>query len=320
MSALDSPSTEARRVAVLAGGESDERAVSLQSGDAVLRALRERGHSATLIDPRDVNLAEVSWHEFDVAFLALHGRFGEDGQVQEFLESVDIPYTGSRPAVSRLAFSKSASKERFHQSGVPTPPYVVIHETDDAAHIQRQAKKLGFPLVVKPDAQGSSLGVGFVRSPEELPRALAECFHYDAFGIMEQEILGTEWTVAMLNERILPVVQIAPQQPFYNYRAKYEDEGTAYLFEFSEPASTVRAVEETGRRACEAVGTTGIARVDIRVDRYRRSWVLEVNTIPGLTNHSLVPKAAAHAGMSLGELCEAAIHSCLAAVPVKPGS
>jgi D-alanine-D-alanine ligase len=299
------------RIAVLAGGESRERNISLESGDAVAKALSERGHIVTRIDPAQIDLATLDWSGFDVVFLALHGTFGEDGHTQQILEELGIPFTGSDSNVSRLAFSKSAAKERFVQNGVPTPSYVLIHVSDCASRIQQQALALGFPLVVKPDAQGSSLGVTIVRTPEELPQALARCFHFDAFGLIETAIDGTEWTLGMLDDMPLPLIQIETGRGFFDYTAKYEDDETQYLFEFAVPTNVVKAVESAGRRAGEALGVRGLARADLRVDRFGQPWVLEVNTIPGMTSHSLVPKAAARMGLSLGALCERAIENCL---------
>ena len=299
------------RIAVLAGGESAERAVSLESGAAVARALRERGHQVTEIDPADTDLTAVEWGNLDVAFLALHGPFGEDGQVQSILEAAGIAYTGSDAAVSRLAFSKSASKERFTQHGVPTPPYVLVHELDDAARVQHEAQKLGYPLVVKPDAQGSSLGVSIIDSPEQLPQALSRCFQLDAFVVVERAIVGTEWTLGLLDDLVLPLIQIETGRQFFDYQAKYEDDETVYRFEFALPTNVIQAIESAGRRAAEALSTRGVVRVDIRLDQLHQPWVLEVNTIPGFTDHSLIPKAAARMGISLGELCERAVQSCL---------
>ncbi len=308
------------RIVVLAGGTSRERNISLESGDAVAKALSERGHMVSRIDPAEIDLTTLDWSGYDVAFLALHGTCGEDGHVQQILEDFDIPFTGSDSTASRLAFSKSAAKERFVQSGVPTPAYVLIHESDSAARIQQQAAVIGFPLVVKPDAQGSSLGVTIVRSPEELPQALARCFHFDPFGLLESAIDGTEWTLGMLDDTPLPLIQIETGRNFFDYKAKYEDENTQYLFEFSVPANLVKEIESVGRRACEALGCRSLSRADLRVDKFGQPWVLEVNTIPGLTSHSLVPKAAARMGLSLGALCERAVYSRLTRVPTKEKS
>ena len=306
------------RVAVLAGGDSDEREISLQSGAAVQQALSERGHLAMHLDPFVVDLAGVDWRQFDVAFLALHGQFGEDGQVQQILEDAGIPYTGSDATASRLAFSKSAAKERFLQFGVPTPEYSLLHSTDDASRIERITNEIGYPLVIKPDCQGSSLGVTIVRSSAGVPAALKHCFEFDSFAVVERAILGTEWTVGLLDELILPPIQIETDREFFDWQAKYEDENTRYLFESNLPAQVVTSIADAARDASRALGTRGISRVDLRVDEAGQPWVLEINTIPGCTSHSLIPKAAARMGIEFGELCELAIRSCLKQRPPHP--
>jgi D-alanine-D-alanine ligase len=308
---LDSRLSRKLRVAVLCGGPSAERVISLQSGAAVARALAGLGHAIYEIDPADVDLARRDWSPIDVAFIALHGKFGEDGQVQQVLEDAFVPYTGSGVAASRLAFSKSASKERFAQHGVPTAPYVLIHESDTPHRILQQAAQLGFPLVVKPDTQGSSLGVSIVRTADNLPAALTRCFHYDAFGLLEQALLGSEWTVGMLDDLALPPIRIETGRAFFDYEAKYEDDGTRYLFDYDVPAEQVERVVETARNACAALGTCGLARVDLIVTQTGVPTVLEVNSVPGLTDHSLVPKAAERAGMSFTELCQECLQSAL---------
>jgi len=308
----------ALRVALLAGGDSDERDISLQSGAAVQAALSSRGHLAIHLNPAVVDLADMDWSQFDVAFLALHGRFGEDGQVQLLLEEAGVPYTGSDAAASRLAFSKSAAKERFAQFGVPTPTYVLIHYADDAARIERLVSLVGYPLVVKPDAQGSSLGVSIVREPRELPAALRRCFEYDSFGVVEEAILGTEWTVGLLDDLVLPPLRIETAREFFDYQAKYQDDLTRYEFGSDWPQADIQRIADTAAEACRALGVKGLARVDLRVDAARQPWVLEINTIPGMTDHSLVPKAAAHVGIDFAELCERAVHACLAGRPQRP--
>jgi D-alanine-D-alanine ligase len=299
------------RVAVLCGGPSAERVVSLRSGAAVVHALRDLGHAVHEIDPAVVELADYDWARFDVAFIALHGKFGEDGQVQQILEDALVPYTGSGVAASRLAISKSASKERFLQHRVPTAPYALIHETDTPHRILRQADAIGLPLVVKPDTQGSSLGVSIVRTADEMPAALTRCFHYDSFGLLEQAIPGVEWTVGMLDERALPPICIETGRDFFDYEAKYEDDKTRYHFDFDVPAEEVERVIQAARNACDALGTCGLARVDLIVDQSGCPQVLEVNTVPGLTDHSLVPKAAFRMGMSFTELCQDCLQSAL---------
>jgi len=308
---LESRLARKLQIAVLCGGPSAERLISLKSGAAVARALAQAGHSVCQIDPAVVDVAGLDWGQFDLAFIALHGKFGEDGQIQQILETALIPYTGSGAAASRLAFSKSASKERFAQHQVPTAPYVLIHESDTAHRIMQQAEQLGFPLVVKPDTQGSSLGVSIVRCPADLPAALARSFHYDSFGLLEQALWGSEWTVGLIDDRALPAIRIETNRTFFDYKAKYEDNETRYQFGFDVPADQVERIIQTARNACSAVGTSGLARVDLIVDQSRGPMVLEVNTVPGLTDHSLVPKAAARLGMSLADLCQECVQSAL---------
>ena len=298
-------------VVVLSGGDSSERTVSLRSGAAVAEALASHGHHVQQVDPAETDLEKFDWSQIDVAFIALHGRFGEDGQVQRLLEEVGIPYTGSGVQASRLAFSKSAAKERMLLHHIPTPPYVLIHESDTAQRIVHNARSLGFPLVVKPDTQGSSLGVSIIATEDELSKALTRCFHLDSFGLLEGAVVGTEWTVGILDGTVLPPIHIQTTRQFFDYAAKYEDDETKYHFEHDVPAETIALIEQTARRACEALGTAGLARVDMILDRYGRPWVLEVNTVPGFTDHSLVPKSAQRMGLSLGELYERCLVSAL---------
>ncbi|MAG92397.1 MAG: D-alanine--D-alanine ligase [Planctomycetaceae bacterium] len=304
-----------QRIAVLLGGDSAEREISLQSGAAVVSALSAGGHDVVSIDPRDVALSEFDWSKVDVAFLALHGGAGENGEIQAVLDAAGVCYTGSGAAASRLAFSKSAAKERFFQWNVPTPAYVLIHEADDDAQIHKRAHAVGFPLVVKPNSQGSSLGVTIVRTPEELPHALLRCFHLDSFGVLEAAVSGTEWTQAVLDEELLPLIQIQTHRSFFDYDAKYADGATGYQFDFTLPRNVEASIRSAALGAVRSLDVAGVARVDLMLDQFSRPWVLEVNTIPGLTDHSLVPKAAARKGWGLGQLCEAAVQSALASQP-----
>ncbi len=306
------------RIAVLAGGDSDEREISLKSGMSVEAALAKRGHRVLQLDPAIVELSGVDWSHFDVAFIALHGRFGEDGQVQQLLDEAHVPYTGSNALASRLAFSKSAAKERFLQSGVPTPAYSLIHYTDDLERIQRKAAGIGYPLVVKPDTQGSSLGISIVRSPDQLSSALKLCFQFDGFGIIETMIEGTEWTVGLIDAELLPAIQIETDQEFFNWQAKYEDNDTRYLFDADFPPGVVEKIELAAQRACHAVGTAGLARVDLRLDELHQPWVLEINTIPGFTDHSLLPKAAARRGIDFPALCDRIVQASCRVHPPAP--
>ncbi len=239
-----------------------------------------------------------------MAFLVLHGEFGEDGQVQTILESFSIPYTGSNARSSRISFSKSATKARLLLAGITTPDSVVIHQAETEELLTRKAQTLGFPLVVKPDAQGSSLGVSVVFEESELSSALDRCFELAPFGLLETYIPGSEWTVGLWNETPLPPICIETPHGFYDYAAKYTDEKTQYHFEADVPGLTLERLKQIAVQVGKTLGTTGIARVDFRLDQNLAPWVLEVNTIPGMTDHSLIPKAAAKIGFPFPELCE----------------
>lgn len=306
------PNDQLLRVAVLSGGNSAERTVSLQSGLAVVQALRAAGHNVSQIDPARKELPRVDWSEFDCVFIALHGSFGEDGQVQTILEEAGVPYTGSDARASRIAFSKSAAKHRLMESGVPTPESSLIHVNDDIANIREKAAAIGYPLVVKPDAQGSSLGVTIVDDPAHLDAAVNACFQLDEFGLIEAAVIGSEWTLGLLDDTPLPLIKIETDRGFYDYRAKYQDDATRFLYEFEITAEEADTITTVGQQAAAAIGIRGVARVDIRVDENRKPWVLEINTIPGFTDHSLVPKAAARAGIEFVELCDRIVRSIVA--------
>ncbi len=303
--------TDSLHLAVLSGGSSRERPVSLKSGEAVTRALRARGHQVRCIDPAETDTELCDWSDTDVAFIALHGEFGEDGQVQQILEDLRVPYTGSGPLASKLAFRKSSAKERFASRDVPTPSSVLVHQSDSSERLQEIAAGLGYPLVVKPDASGSSLGVTLVRHPDDLVSATSRCFAEGPFGLFERAIIGSEWTLGVLDDEPLPLICIRSPRNFYDYTAKYDDDATQYIFDAGLPPETMQAITDTGLRASGAIGTRGLARVDLMLDASGRPWVLEVNTVPGFTDHSLVPKAGERRGWDLGELCERAVVSCL---------
>ncbi|MBL9124819.1 MAG: D-alanine--D-alanine ligase [Planctomycetaceae bacterium] len=299
-------------IAVLAGGDSAEREVSLESGRMVARALRGAGHRVRLIDPANVPLAEVPWRRYRACLLALHGGAGEDGRVQAELERLGVPYTGSGPAACRLAMSKSASKERFWQAGVPTPDAVLAHASDPLEQLACKFTPLGFPLVIKPDGQGSSLGVSLVRHPDELVSAVFQCQRYEPYILAERYVAGREFTVGVIDREPLPVIEIVHDREFFDYDAKYELPSTRYRLDQHLPRRLTERITAAAVAATAALETAGACRVDLRLDDDLQPWVLEVNTTPGMTDHSLLPMAARAAGLSLAELCEHMIHTALA--------
>lgn len=304
------------RVAVLAGGESAEREVSQRSGAGVAAALCECGHQVTLVDPAIQSVGKLNWDDFDVCFIALHGGAGEDGRVQAELARLGVPYTGSGPEACRLAMSKLASKQRFLAEGVPTPRYVLVGADDRLASIARRVSDLGYPLVLKPDDQGSSVGVTIARDSAELPIALAKSRRFGGSVLAETLVIGREFTVAMLDDRPLPLIEIVSPEPVFSYDAKYNSSLTEYKFDFALDDASRGAIEQAAIGAVRALGATGLTRVDVMLDRQAFPWVLEVNTIPGMTARSLAPLAAARAGLEMPSLCDHLVKRCLAAAGV----
>lgn len=302
------------RIAVLAGGESAERDVSLASGHAVTLALAAAGHATEIIDPSITDLAHVPWSAFDVCFIALHGGAGEDGRVQSLLESLGVDYTGSGPAASQGAMSKSAAKKRFAEAGVPTAEFVVFDEPADFQPERFRLTDLGFPLVVKPDRQGSSIGVSFAGNKAELSARVSAARQFDSRVLVERWIDGREFTVALLGRQPLPLIEIITPRGLFDYEAKYESALTEYRFEHGLREAVAERITATAVAAAEAIGTTGLVRVDLIVDRAGQPWALEVNTVPGLTDHSLAPEAAARAGLDMTELCQWMLDDALARV------
>jgi D-alanine-D-alanine ligase len=301
------------RVAVLAGGDSPERDVSLRSGQSVVAALASAGHRAALADPAQTALEDIAWADFDACFLALHGGAGEDGRVQQELERLGVPYTGSGPQACRLAMSKIASKKRFATRGVPTPPYELLAEQDPPAEVARRVAHLGYPLVVKPDAQGSSVGVAIADDCVDLPRALALAQTFGGACLAERLVAGREFTVAVLDDVALPTIEIVTPERVFSYDAKYHSSLTEYRFDFPLPPRQRDSLRDAAVAAVRALGTSGLVRVDLMLDHDGRAWVLEVNAIPGMTVRSLAPLAAARAGIDMPELCEMLVRRCLVA-------
>jgi D-alanine-D-alanine ligase len=294
---------QSRRIGVLLGGLSSERDVSLRTGEAVLAALRDRGHDVVPIYvDRDIDVA-LRQERIDVAFIALHGRWGEDGSVQGLLEMLGIPYTGSDVLASALAMHKGKAKELFRLHNLPTPAYYTLRAAD-AADLASRHGDFGVPCVVKPIREGSSVGVAIVRTPAELGPAVERALCFDDELLVERFIEGKEVSVAILDDRALGAVEIAPRAGFYDYANKYTRGATDYFVPPRLSPERYRGVLSQALRAHTALGCAGATRVDMMVSDSGNEFVLEVNTVPGLTPTSLLPKIADAAGISFGELCE----------------
>ena len=302
---------EPLKVAVLYGGDSPEREISLESGRCVADALATAGHRVSLMDPAEKPIEKIAWQRFDGCFLALHGGAGEDGRVQSQLEQLGVPYTGPGPAACRVAMSKSASKERFYQAAVPTLPYVLLAVGEPLEECLARVAPLGYPLVVKPDGQGSSLGVLRVDRPEQLAGAVRHAGEYDPFCLVEPFVAGREFTVAVWDEQPLPTIEIVTPRRWFDYDAKYAAPTTQYRLDPPLPEQAARQITEAALAAAQALGTTGMVRVDLLLPENGQPVVLEVNTTPGMTSHSLVPMAARHAGLDMPELCDLLIRQAL---------
>ncbi|MCY1291127.1 D-alanine--D-alanine ligase [compost metagenome] len=287
------------RVAVLFGGKSAEREVSLKSGNAVLEALQAAGVDAFGIDVGDDFLQRLAGERIDRAFIVLHGRGGEDGSMQGLLECAGIPYTGSGILASALAMDKLRTKQVWHSLGLPTPRHAVLASVDDCC---AAAAELSFPLIVKPAHEGSSIGMAKVSDVDELIAAWQAASRYDSQVLVEQWIHGPEFTIAMLRGEVLPPIRLGTPHIFYDYEAKYLADDTQYLIPCGLDAAREDELKELTRRACEAVGVQGWARADVMQDAEGRFWLLEVNTVPGMTDHSLVPMAARAAGLDFQQL------------------
>lgn len=284
-----------RKVAVLLGGPSSERAVSLRSGAAVAQALRERGYEVAEVRVgADRSFAVPPGTE--VAFVAMHGQFGEDGTIQALLRKQGIPHTGSSPEASARAFDKSQSKPVIAAAGIPTPPYEFLREGG--------WRTLPLPVVVKPVRQGSSVGISRVFREEDWAAALAAALGYDEIALVEEFIPGRELTVGVVGDVVLPVVEIVAPDDFFDYRAKYTDGVARHLIPAPIPEETAQACRQAAQATFRALGCSGMGRVDIRLRPDGKIFVLELNNIPGFTAVSLLPDAARAHGWSFPDLCE----------------
>ena len=315
-------------VVVLAGGPSAEREVSLASGQVVARALANQGHAARTADigPDDWSVLD---DDFDVVFPALHGTFGEDGQLQRALEQRGIVYAGSDSASSALAMDKYAAKQQFFKAGLMTPEAVLIKAdgvlaaqpaiqnvgqaaskttSQTARSVARQVeqaiRQVGLPCVVKPNSQGSSIGVVLADDAATARQAVAETIARYGDCLIEQLIVGRELTVGILGSRALPVLEVRTERCFYDYQAKYADDRTEYFFDIDLSADQLRGVQADAQRAFGALRCRDFGRVDMILDAAGGDYILEVNTIPGFTDHSLLPKAAGRVGLSMAQMCD----------------
>ena len=296
------------RVAILAGGPSSEREISLRYGTAVYKALVREGIDVFFIDVRDNIYDIIKSEKMDVAFLALHGKFGEDGTVQKILESAGIKYTGSGARSSALALDKIASKELFVKNHVPTPGYLVVSKRDLRPG---ELDKLKMPVVVKPQFEGSSIGLTVVKDRPELEEAVNKAFEYGPNVLVEKYVSGRELTVGILNDKPLPVIEIVPKSKVYDFKAKYVDPDTQYLVPAPIREGEKALAQSLGLRSHEVLGCRSFSRTDMILDETGNIFVLEVNTIPGMTERSLLPKAAAAVGVSFGKLCVKLIEDAL---------
>lgn len=293
------PTPSFGKVAVLLGGRSAERDVSLKSGAMVLQALRLRGVDAHPFDPKERSLATLVTEGFERVFIALHGRYGEDGTVQGALELLGLPYTGSGVLASALAMDKWRTKLVWQALGIPTPAHRILEAATDWAAV---VAELGLPLMVKPACEGSSIGISKVTSSEQLEPAYHLAARYDALVLAEQFIDGDELTGAILDDSALPLIRLETPRVFYDYEAKYHASDTRYLVPSGLPQAQEEALQALALQAFRAVGAEGWGRVDLMRNRAGQAFCLEVNTIPGMTDHSLVPMAARARGIAFDEL------------------
>ena len=292
--------TEFGRVAVMLGGHSSEREVSLDTGAAVLEALQSKGVDAHPWDPAENSMTEFAAAGFDRVWIALHGPGGEDGALQGLLQWLEIPYTGSGVMASAIAMDKVRSKHLFRAAGIPTPDYSVVKSRDEASVA---AEKVGFPLIIKPSGQGSSVGMSKVFERAELNEAVEIALQYGDTALLETCVAGDEFTVAVLQGRALPSIRIVTPRVFYDYRAKYESDRTEYICRGTETDEEEAVYAELAVAAFDELGCAGWGRVDFMTGADKQPLVLEVNTVPGMTSHSLVPMAANREGIDFEELC-----------------
>jgi D-alanine-D-alanine ligase len=298
------------KVAVLLGGKSAEREVSLDSGTAVLEALLRSGVNAEAFDPQTRSVTELVG--YDRAFIVLHGRGGEDGQIQGALEWLNIPYTGTGVQGSAIGMDKVKTKQVWQGSELPTAPYRIVSKDSD---LQDVVDSIGLPFIIKPVHEGSSIGMSKVEKMEDFAAAMAKASVHDAVVMAEKWITGREFTIVILNGQALPVIRLQPPADvaFYDYEAKYQRNDVEYGIPCGLTADEEQRLQALCLRAFQAVGASGWGRIDAMQDEQGQFWLLEVNTVPGMTSHSLVPKAAQAVGYSFDALCVAILEQTLTA-------
>jgi D-alanine-D-alanine ligase len=297
------------KIAVLAGGIGEERDISLQSGNCVAKALKEAGLNVIVADITPGNLDILEDRSIDVFFIALHGKFGEDGQLQQIFEEKSLRYAGSGPTACQLAFDKMASKKAFTEAGIATP--AAIQFDPNTADLDKQLKQLADRYVVKPIKQGSSVGMSIADNSSEAISAASECFSKFGDCMIEQLIPGRDITVGILCNEALPIIELRTQSGFYDYPAKYHDEKTEFLFDTIDSPALTTKIKTAALDCFNALGCRHFARVDFRLDDGGTAYALEVNAIPGFTARSDLPKAAAKTGLSMSDLCVKIIEAAM---------
>jgi len=288
------------KIVVLAGGPSNEREISLKSGQAVFEALKRQGQNVYLVDIKGGSRTDFEKLDADVVFIALHGKFGEDGTVQAILEELKLPYTGSGIEASKLALDKLASRKLFLKNTLKVPRYKVAKKSDS---LKTSLEGFQIPFVVKPQGEGSSIGLSIVSDNAKAQFALKSAFNYGDMAIIEEYVDGRELTVGVLEDKALPVVEIITEANIYDFNAKYIDSGTQYIVPAELDKEKEEEVKKSALLAHRALGCRDFSRVDMRMDKSGNVYILEVNTIPGMTERSLLPKAAAEAGINFENLC-----------------
>ena len=293
------------------GGTSAEQPISLKSGQAVSAALVKAGFNVAEVDLTSNNIRPLDDLDEDVDVIALHGPFGEDGQVQRLLDKRRIPYTGSDVRGSESAMDKLATKRRFAEHGVPAPSYVLASKGCDLRMLERGMSGMAYPVVIKPRSQGSSLAVTIAQTAGAIELALESAWRYDDDALIEQYVSGREFTVSILGEEALPVIELVPKRTFFDYTAKYEAGQTDYVFDSGLDDEIVTSIEGAALDAHNTLGLRDVSRVDMILSPERGPMVLEANSIPGMTDHSLLPMAAARKGISFPELCATLVDRAL---------